>query len=52
MRRGKKTMVDKTGSAKEMGIGPGIDGKRAAAAGAPEGFWTIILAAGRGKRMK
>ncbi|MHB9098136.1 MAG: NTP transferase domain-containing protein [Syntrophales bacterium] len=45
-------MTGKTRSAKEMGIRTGISGKRVAGAGVQEGFRTIILAAGKGKRMK
>ncbi len=45
-------MTDKARSAEERGTGKGIHGKRDAAEGGQEGFWTIILAAGKGKRMK
>ena len=47
------TMSGQDGKRKRDGEqGQGVNGKRDIAAGAQEGFWTIILAAGKGKRMK
>jgi bifunctional UDP-N-acetylglucosamine pyrophosphorylase / glucosamine-1-phosphate N-acetyltransferase len=45
-------MTEKTRSAKERETRAGVGGKRDAGAGDEEGFRTIILAAGKGKRMK
>jgi len=45
-------MMGKTRSSKEMKTERGMSGNSDAAAGMQEGFWTIILAAGKGKRMK
>jgi UDP-N-acetylglucosamine diphosphorylase/glucosamine-1-phosphate N-acetyltransferase len=45
-------MMGKTRSSKEVRTRGDISGNSDAVAGVQEGFWTIILAAGKGKRMK